>query len=685
MVIRLNPINSLSLTIFFIKRQIIICFLSVIILEHSQQTLIKYSKENKNVKQNKNKFFFLAIVALLLVFLAFSFSGCVPPVPEVINVTGVDITEDDQSIKVGDTLQLTAVVTPEDADNKAITWESDNPDVASVDEDGLVTALSTGVANITVTTEDGAFTDTIKITVTSQSSGGGNTPAPEKYEITLGAVEVNTPLPPSSFDLNSSLIRQITTPEADIAGVEIEIFSNEERTNSVVTITTGQEGIATVKLPKGIYYYTASAEGYVDFLSEIYQYFSDTSVIPKPEPNVFLVDGPSEDVNLFPMLKVWKVSFLATKPSNSLQLAGLSRTDDPGLPLEGVNIDIFVAVVSSAGRTVERGTIPPLISISTGSDGTVETELPNGGYSYNASKEGYADYPPKSPGNIFSIQRPLVIDRGYFEIQGVDVAGTIQVPMEPVYTITFKVTDQANSNPIQDAQISVFSDSEKNISIGTTQTTDTNGEATLDVDLTGGTTYYYTVTAYGYQDNECSFTTPAEDVTVTITLEDASCPQAGYIYNEGANADDWKTGIDYPSGDFTEQSKESDHLYLYAKTDSMTSQNTDIAYSTTIPIDLTCINSIVIDWENTGSDSDSNHSHLVVASSYNDWYYNSTKQFSKQSSFLRKTNELDKLDVSDLTGTHYIRVHAQVDAGSNCESVIKVYSIELSEEMVDFQ
>src|SRR6056297_2364232 len=100
------------------------------------------------MEQNKNKIFFLTLGLLLVLSLAFAFSGCVPPVPEVIDVTGVSITEDDQSIKVDETLQLTAVVTPEDADNKAITWESDNEDVVTVDENGLVTALSRGTANI---------------------------------------------------------------------------------------------------------------------------------------------------------------------------------------------------------------------------------------------------------------------------------------------------------------------------------------------------------------------------------------------------------------------------------------------------------------------------------------------------------------------------------------------------------
>ncbi len=116
-----------------------------------------------------NKIVFTIIILLLIDFIL---TGCAPPVPEVIEVTGVSIIEDDQSINIGDTLQLTAVVTPEDADNKAVTWESDNTDVAAVDENGLVTALKKGIANITVITEDSAFTDTIKITVTEPACGG---------------------------------------------------------------------------------------------------------------------------------------------------------------------------------------------------------------------------------------------------------------------------------------------------------------------------------------------------------------------------------------------------------------------------------------------------------------------------------------------------------------------------------
>lgn len=55
---------------------------------------------------------------------------------------------------VGDTSQVNATITPEEATYKDITWTSSNNSVASV-ENGLITAKGTGEATITATTKDG--------------------------------------------------------------------------------------------------------------------------------------------------------------------------------------------------------------------------------------------------------------------------------------------------------------------------------------------------------------------------------------------------------------------------------------------------------------------------------------------------------------------------------------------------
>ena len=66
----------------------------------------------------------------------------------------------------GQTLQLNANVTPEDASNKKVTFASDKEEVATVDATtGVVTAVANGKAKITATTEDGSMTAVCTVTV----------------------------------------------------------------------------------------------------------------------------------------------------------------------------------------------------------------------------------------------------------------------------------------------------------------------------------------------------------------------------------------------------------------------------------------------------------------------------------------------------------------------------------------
>lgn len=88
-----------------------------------------------------------------------------------IPVTGVSISSESLSLEENEVYQLTVTFEPENATNKTITWESSNPDVAEVSAGGLVTAKSAGSATITGTAEDGGFTVTCSVTITSQSSG----------------------------------------------------------------------------------------------------------------------------------------------------------------------------------------------------------------------------------------------------------------------------------------------------------------------------------------------------------------------------------------------------------------------------------------------------------------------------------------------------------------------------------
>ena len=82
-----------------------------------------------------------------------------------VSVESVTLT--DQSVTKGGTVKLEPIFTPATATNKNVTWKSSNPEVAAIAADGTVTGVSIGETTITVTTEDGEFTATCKVKVTT--------------------------------------------------------------------------------------------------------------------------------------------------------------------------------------------------------------------------------------------------------------------------------------------------------------------------------------------------------------------------------------------------------------------------------------------------------------------------------------------------------------------------------------
>ncbi len=86
------------------------------------------------------------------------------------SVDGVTFTSAKTSLSIGNTYRFKASVIPSYAENRSVTYSSSNPSVASVDEDGYVTAKKAGTADITVTSVEGAFKDTVRVTVKAVKS-----------------------------------------------------------------------------------------------------------------------------------------------------------------------------------------------------------------------------------------------------------------------------------------------------------------------------------------------------------------------------------------------------------------------------------------------------------------------------------------------------------------------------------
>ena len=70
-------------------------------------------------------------------------------------VTDITLSETTKTVHEGESFALTATVSPDDATDKTVTWSSSDTSVATVDENGKVTAVSEGTATITATATNG--------------------------------------------------------------------------------------------------------------------------------------------------------------------------------------------------------------------------------------------------------------------------------------------------------------------------------------------------------------------------------------------------------------------------------------------------------------------------------------------------------------------------------------------------
>ncbi len=77
------------------------------------------------------------------------------PDTPVIEVRGVYVHPEILELEVGSTSKLSTIISPKNATDQTIVWESSNTAVATVDGNGLVTAVSNGETIISATAKNG--------------------------------------------------------------------------------------------------------------------------------------------------------------------------------------------------------------------------------------------------------------------------------------------------------------------------------------------------------------------------------------------------------------------------------------------------------------------------------------------------------------------------------------------------
>jgi uncharacterized protein YjdB len=147
-------------------------------------------------------------------------TGGTPPAVAVYNML---VSPAEVNLEVGETFQLTGTVEPSNATNKAVNWISNNPAIASISADGLVTAVGAGEIDVTGSAVDGGYSASSVIKVT-----GGTPPTVSVYNVLIAPSEVTLGLG-ETFQLTETVL------PANASNKNVSWFSNNPSIASIGT------------------------------------------------------------------------------------------------------------------------------------------------------------------------------------------------------------------------------------------------------------------------------------------------------------------------------------------------------------------------------------------------------------------------------------------------------------------
>ena len=86
-------------------------------------------------------------------------------------VTGIELNTTEITVRKGQVFWLNANCLPTDADDKSVTWSSNNEEICTVEQDGKVTAVEAGTTTIVAMSNDSGMLATCKVIVTQPVTG----------------------------------------------------------------------------------------------------------------------------------------------------------------------------------------------------------------------------------------------------------------------------------------------------------------------------------------------------------------------------------------------------------------------------------------------------------------------------------------------------------------------------------
>lgn len=266
-----------------------------------------------------------------------------------VRVYNTDSPDTIYSKKIGDKIQLKAVITPTNAFDKKIEWSSENNDIAAVDENGLLTTKAKGITYIYAKCLSGGY-----------GMDGNGTPAVGMIKIVVGGDEYSLDITPDRSEVypgEKISFDTILTPETAIKGKvkwscdnssvsfnsKSEAYIAEDAREGLATVT------ATMELADGSVY-TAEALIYIKSPVKKIEF-------SKNSQNVYIY----EDVNLSLIFNSNKTVPTDTNVTWSIQDSSIVSVDKYGkvygkklgqtwvyaTAYNGKRAEIFVKVISA--------------------------------------------------------------------------------------------------------------------------------------------------------------------------------------------------------------------------------------------------------------------------------------------------------------------------------------------------
>ena len=206
-------------------------------------------------------------------------------------VESVSISSDDGFVELGRTQQFNAEIFPADATNQTVTWHTTNSDVFTIDENGVLTAVGVGKANVKVRADDGRLSSIKTVRVFEPVPVTNLTITPENGFVMLGETQEFSAVATPSNASNQEVTWHTTNPDVftiDFNGVLTPVGVGKANVKARWAEDRTVAAIKTVRVtaPVPVTALSVTSEDGSVLLGETQQFYAEVTPANATNPSV---------------------------------------------------------------------------------------------------------------------------------------------------------------------------------------------------------------------------------------------------------------------------------------------------------------------------------------------------------------------------------------------------------------